>query len=67
MARDATFFLAPMLERVKLAETGNNYADWIRILRIVLRSTKKVYVLDQPLGDSPMPEMAQDIINVFIS
>lgn len=67
MARNTTFFLAPMLERVKLAATGNNYADWVRTLRIVLKSAKKDYVLDQPLGDSPTPEMAQDIINVFNS
>jgi hypothetical protein len=59
------FFLAPMLERVKLTVTGNNYADWVRTLRIVLRSTKKDYVLDQTLGDPPSPEMAQDIVNMF--
>src|SRR3989337_365576 len=67
MARNTAFFLAPMLERVKLAATGNNYADWVHTLRIVLRSAKKDYVLDQTLGDSPTPEMAQDIIHVFDS
>src|SRR3989337_759857 len=65
MARNTAFFLAPMLERVKLAATGNNYADWVRTLRIVLRSAKKDYVLVQPLGDFPTPEMALDIVNVF--
>ena len=67
VARNTAFFLAPMLERVKLAMTGNNYADWVRTLRIVLKSAKKGYVLDQPLSDFPMPEMTQDIINVFNS
>ena len=44
------FNLAPMLEKQKLAANGENYADWIRSLRVVLRSAKD-YVLDQPLGD----------------
>ena len=48
-----TFNLAPMLEKEKLVANGGNYADWIRNLRFVLRSAKKEYVLDQPLGDAP--------------
>ena len=67
MARNTAFNIGPMLEREKLDATGNNYADWVRNLRIVLREAKKDYVLDQPLGDSPTPEMAQDIIHVFDS
>ena len=67
MARNSTFNLGPMLEKEKLAVAGNNYADWVRDLRIVLRDAKKDHVLDQPLGDSPTPEMAQDIIHVFNS
>ena len=67
MARNTTFNLAPMLEREKLAANGGNYGDWIRTLRLVLRSAKKEYVLDQPLGDPPAPGVSQDVINVFIS
>ena len=67
MAPNTPFTLAPMLKREKLDATGNNYADWVRTLRIVLRNAKKDYVLDQPLGDSPTPGMAQDIMNVFVS
>ena len=67
MSRNTAFNLGPMLEKEKLAATGNNYADWVRNMRIVLREAKKDYVLDRPLGDSPTPEMAQDIIHVFDS
>ena len=67
MARNTAFNLGPMLEKDKLAANGNNYADWVRNLGIVLRDAKKDYVLDQLLGDSRTPEMAQDIIHVFDS
>ena len=49
MARNTAFNLGPLLEKEKLAATGNNYADWVRNLRIVLRSAKKIYVLEKAL------------------
>jgi hypothetical protein len=52
MARNI-FNLAPMLEKEKLAANGGNYADWIQNLRFVVRSAKREYMLDQPLGDAP--------------
>ena len=57
MARNTTFNLGPMLEKEKLDATGNNYADWVRNLRIVLRSAKKMYVLENalPANRRPMP------------
>ena len=64
MARNM-FNLAPMLEKEKLAANGGNYADWIRNLRFVLRSAKNEFVLDQPLGDPPVPGVTQDVANVF--
>ncbi|XP_073362656.1 uncharacterized protein [Aegilops tauschii subsp. strangulata] len=42
-----------MLEKEKLATTGKNYADWVRNLRIVLRSAKKLYVLETTLPAEP--------------
>ena len=42
-----------MLEKEKLAASGSNYADWVRTLRLVLRSAKKEYVLDTPLPKEP--------------
>jgi len=46
-ARTNTFSLRFVLEKEKL--NGNNYADWIRNLRIVLRAEKKEEILDTPL------------------
>ena len=64
MARNM-FNLAPMLEKEKLVANGGNYADWIRTLRFVLRTAKKEYVLDQPLGDPPAPGASQEIADDF--
>ena len=50
-ARTNTFSLRFVLEKEKL--NGNNYADWIRNLRIVLRDEKKEEALDTPLPDEP--------------
>jgi hypothetical protein len=51
-----------MLEKEKLATTGNNYVDWVHNLRIILRSTKKMYVLEAALPVKPAataPEVEQ--------
>jgi hypothetical protein len=64
MARNAPFSLAPMLDREKLAATGNNYADWVHTLRIVLRSAKKVYVLDTTLPAKPVATAPEDEQNI---
>ncbi|XP_066309712.1 uncharacterized protein [Miscanthus floridulus] len=45
------FTLRSILEKDKL--NGTNYADLIRILRIVLRAEKKEEILDTPLPDEP--------------
>jgi hypothetical protein len=59
------FNLAPMLEKEKLAANGGNYADWIRNLRFVLRSAKREYVLDQPLGNPPAADAPQEVATAF--
>ena len=46
-----TFSLCSVLEKEKL--NGNNYTDWIRNLRIILRAEKKEEVLDTPLPEEP--------------
>jgi hypothetical protein len=33
---------------------GSNYADLVRILRIVLTAAQKAYVFDVPLGEQPL-------------
>ncbi|CAD6253421.1 unnamed protein product [Miscanthus lutarioriparius] len=45
------FTLRSIIEKDKL--NGTNYADWIRNLRIVLRTEKKEDILDSPLPDEP--------------
>ena len=50
-ARTNTFSLHSVLKKEKL--NGNNYTDWIRNLRIVLRAKKKEVVLDTLLPDEP--------------
>lgn len=65
MARNTAFNLGPMLEKEKLAATGNNYADWVRYLRIVLRSAKRIYVLESPLPAKPAESAPEDEQNVW--
>ena len=43
--------LRSILEANKL--TGANYIDWLRNLKIVLRSEKLAYVMDKPVPPSP--------------
>src|SRR3954465_9973259 len=50
------FNLGPLIEKEKLKADRSNYADWVRSLRIVLRSAKKDYVLTTPLPEAPGPE-----------
>ena len=60
MASNAAFPLGPILEKEKLAATGNNYADWVHNLRIVLRSAKRMYVLETPLPAKPAATALED-------
>ena len=55
------------LEKTKLKDDGSNYADWVRSLRIILIASKKLYVLDAPLGDPPLLPAEQDIANAWHS
>ena len=64
MARNTAFNLGPMLEKEKLAATGNNYVDWLRNLRIVLRSAKKMYELENALPAKPAATATEDEQNV---
>lgn len=65
MARNTPFNLGPMLEKEKLAANGKNYADWVRTLRIVLRSAKKEYALDAALPAAPAADASEDEKNVY--
>ena len=65
MARNTAFNLGPMLEKEKFAATGSNYADWVRNLRIVLRSARKIYVLETALLAKPAADAPEDEQNVW--
>ena len=54
------------LEKTKLKDDGSNYTDWVQNLRIILIAAKKAYVLDEPLGEAPIPEN-QDVMNTWQS
>jgi hypothetical protein len=64
MAHNTGFNLGSMLEKEKLAATGNNYADWVRNLRIVLRAAKRMYVLETALLAKPVATATEDEQNV---
>ena len=59
------FNLAPMLEKEKLVADGGNYANWMRNLRFVIRSSKKEYVLDQPPGDAPKKDATPEEVAAY--
>ena len=52
------------LEKTKLKDVCSNDADWIRVLRIILITAQKNYVLDAPLGDRPVAGAHADVMNV---
>jgi hypothetical protein len=54
MARVQNFPIAAILEKEKLHESGTNFVDWFRNVRIVLKGAKKDYVLEATLGTPPV-------------
>ncbi|GJU14484.1 retrotransposon protein, putative, ty1-copia subclass [Tanacetum coccineum] len=46
-----------MFEREKLS--GNNFNDWFRQLKLVLRVEKKMYVIEQPIPPAPAADRQQ--------
>ena len=65
MARNSTSPLAGILEKDKLHESGTNFVDWYRNVRIVLKGCKKDYVLEATLGDSPDDNATEEAMNLF--
>ena len=55
------------LEKTKLKDDGSNYTDWVRNLRIILIAAKKAYVLEAPLGDTPIFPATQYVLNAWQS
>ena len=67
MACNNNFPLAAILEKEQLHESGTNFVDWYRNVRIVLKGAKKDYVLKATLGDSPLDNATKYAFNVFRS
>ena len=65
MACNSVFPLAQLLEKEKLHESGTNFVDWFRNVRIILKSAKKDYVLEQTLGPALADNATEDACNVF--
>ena len=49
----------------RVENDGNNYADWVCNLRIILTVAHKSYVLDAPLGEAPVFPAEQDVMNAW--
>ncbi|GJZ03743.1 retrotransposon protein, putative, ty1-copia subclass, partial [Tanacetum coccineum] len=49
-----------MFEREKLS--GNNFNDWFRQLKMVLRVEKKMYVIEQPIPPAPAADSAANVL-----
>ena len=65
MAHNSNFPLAGILEKDKLHESGTNFVDWYRYVRIILKGCKKDYVLEATLGDSPDDNATEEAMNLF--
>ena len=65
MTRNSTFPLAGILEKDKLHESGTNFVNRHRNVRIVLKGCKKDYVLEATLGDSPDDNATEEAMNFF--
>ncbi|GKE13983.1 retrotransposon protein, putative, ty1-copia subclass [Tanacetum coccineum] len=49
-----------MFEREKLS--GNNFNDWFRQLKLVLRVEKKMYVIEQPIPPAPAADSTTNVL-----
>ena len=55
------------LEKTVLKNVSSNVADLIRDLRLILIAAQKNYVLNAPLGDSPIAGANADVMNVWLA
>src|SRR5579859_3320866 len=44
---------------------GTNFSDWYRNLRIVLKSERKLYVIDQPVPAVPAEDVTQAVRDAY--
>ena len=55
------------LEKIVLKDVSSNDADWIRDLRFILIAAQKNYVLDAPLGGTPIAGADADLMTVWLA
>ena len=55
------------LEKIVLKNVSSNDADWIPDLWVILIAAQKNYVLDAPLGDTPIVGADADVMNVWLA
>ena len=60
-------FFDMFLEKTKLKDDSSHDADWVRDLRIILIAAQKNYVLDAPLGDTPIAGADANVMNVWLA
>ena len=65
MAHNNTLPLAAELEKEKLQESGANFANWYRRVKIVLKGNGKEYVLEATLGDAPDDNATVEVAERF--
>ena len=61
------FIFDMFLEKTKMKDVSSNYADWIHDLRFILIAAQKNYVLDAPLGDTPIAGADAVVMNVWLA
>ncbi|GKB60224.1 hypothetical protein Tco_0916410, partial [Tanacetum coccineum] len=49
-----------IFEREKLSE--NNFNDWFRQLKLVLRDENRLYVIEQPIPPTPAADSAANVL-----
>ena len=52
------------LEKIVLKDVSSNDTDWIRDLRFILIAAQKNYVLDTPLGDTPIAGADTNVMTI---
>ena len=48
-----------------MKDVSSNDVDWARVMRIILVTAQKNYVIDAPLGDRPIAGADADVMNVW--
>ena len=61
------FIFDMILEKTKLKDVSSNDEDWIPDLWVILIAAQKNYVLDAPLGDTPIVGADADVMNVWLA